>query len=512
MHLGFAASPQPATKTITVYNDSSKTVYPVVSVGNNNNHTLDHLYLNTKKDNGIPKNASASINIPQNLWTAGRIYIYDVKPPMKNCSKITYPQPGITDCFMQGGNVDPAGFNPDLPYQLVEYTITPKNFDYDMSYVDHLYLPMAVEIHSGRVGYSGTGISIQSFRDKLSTFLANTPWPHYYMQNTLAHPEAKKIPGSYNVFAQSPSMSTWQQGQKMLQINTEHPNDTQTMDAITLKWKAWVLNKNNCSNASSANFCQNFSQQVKYVWSSFADDAKKSGILPPQNENQLSVTPYDIQLMTHILGYVGFKNTDDLNQLYPGLNFDVIALQSGVPYTTNPELAKAWAAQRYPTQPQDQIYNLNPYATFIHSPKYMNMNVYAFSIDDGVGNINVVGNHLDIDVGSTIHLTNQNRYVYKYWVSPGPGWTSASICGEPIMQLNPKLPEAESLTSLQKAGDTCKITYTTNTQKLSFTAQVEDEGSMEIQPGSCEGQLCSAINLSYDATSDRYIANLPAVN
>lgn len=53
------------------------------------------------------------------------------------------------------------------------------------------------------------------------------------------------------------------------------------------------------------------------------------------------------------------------------------------------------------------LYDFNPWVAFIHDPDYLNApNVYAYSVDDAVGNVQAEGLGFIIDIASTQNLEN----------------------------------------------------------------------------------------------------------
>jgi len=82
------------------------------------------------------------------------------------------------------------------------------------------------------------------------------------------------------------------------------------------------------------------------------------------------------------------------------------------------------------------IYNLNPFARFVHN--YTNglaaPGAYSFSIDDFYGNFGGPGSTLLIDVGDFQSLPNKEPFdPYKqYSVGFGTGWHHGSVCGRDV--------------------------------------------------------------------------------
>jgi hypothetical protein len=90
----------------------------------------------------------------------------------------------------------------DFPGQLLEYTIisqvgpsaSPNGpndpagisvIDFDVSYVDDVYLPVAMGIDNGLTGFMGSGMKYEDFKIRLTTFV-NDPRPNWSMYNVYA--------------------------------------------------------------------------------------------------------------------------------------------------------------------------------------------------------------------------------------------------------------------------------------------------------------------------------------
>jgi hypothetical protein len=96
---------------------------------------------------------------------------------------------------------------------------------------------------------------------------------------------------------------------------------------------------------------------------------------------------------------------------------------------------------------KDSKYSFNPWVVLIHGAKYVNApNVYAYSVDDAVGNIQAEGAGIIIDVSSTKNLENRNPasppITINFGLDNGPiKFTHFRICkNEPARNkvVNPK--------------------------------------------------------------------------
>ena len=196
-----------------------------------------YIYINPTK--GIPKGATASISLPWwsqpagrvtdkyvDWWRGGRIYIFDDQTalndsfkvnsgrqgqpvtfvggsPLVSCSKLAKNVCDSTDLKIYRVNDDIVGSSIETksPLQLNEWTfadvtdpalggeLLTLNLNYNVSNVDQIYLPVAMEpinVNGPPVGYMGSTMLVKDFRAKLVSFTgANadqtnaTNWPIY---------------------------------------------------------------------------------------------------------------------------------------------------------------------------------------------------------------------------------------------------------------------------------------------------------------------------------------------
>jgi hypothetical protein len=98
--------------------------------------------------------------------------------------------------------------------------------------------------------------------------------------------------------------------------------------------------------------------------------------------------------------------------------------------------------------PYDSVYNVNPYARFIHAQDGVAApGAYSFSIDDFYGNFGGFASTLIIQAGGYSKLPNREPYdPYKqYTAGFGPGWNRVSVCGR-LYKLPPNTPSNVGIT------------------------------------------------------------------
>jgi hypothetical protein len=179
-------------------------------------------------NSGIPAGQTVTVSVPfysmltptaknsdQQIdwWNGVRVDIYDKKELVKTAydkdknfgmaslQKITDP---ITGGLLCNGSTPCANgeifFNTDGlpsndPLQLTEYTFAgvdpgkdpfgwdTTNVDYDVSYVDDVYLPIAMEpVNNIDIGYTGSVMKVDDFRNKVSQFI-DSGWAQYLNSN-----------------------------------------------------------------------------------------------------------------------------------------------------------------------------------------------------------------------------------------------------------------------------------------------------------------------------------------
>ena len=90
----------------------------------------------------------------------------------------------------------------------------------------------------------------------------------------------------------------------------------------------------------------------------------------------------------------------------------------------------------------DSVYNLNPFARFVHNVDegLAAPGAYSFSIDDFYGNFGGPGTGMIINVGGTKNLPNKNAYdpFTQYFVG-WQFWHHGTVCGRPVSFKNEAL-------------------------------------------------------------------------
>jgi hypothetical protein len=445
------------TMRIEIHNNSDRySIYPVLSTGA---HSIDkwmqaafgipksqladspyptpdtfRLYFNPT-GTGIPPNASITVTLPLytqlvprdrlnpklpdqyvDWWNGGRISIYaslysDGAPPKalvadytgRTSQKLVTPVasaavPTCSDCrqppeiFVDTGGELPS----NDPAQLIEYTLGAidltsdpytldvKNVDYDVSYVDNVFLPAAMEPYNNLVvGWIGTIQEIDPFKAAIQKFLS-TPafqgWPQFVDnqgETTL------KIPSALHIMQD--------------QANLAPPPPWTPIESMKMLWSHCTAGGTEaiCSNIRdvrdlfAANYT-NYSNNYRSAFSGTCDQTKSPD----------PATLDDTAMLAHVYGWGPFNANcsaeTNLLEDTPGYQENNFLKYQSVKLEFD-------ALNNWPTG------EFNPYVKLIHDPQYLNAQyVYAYSVDDAVGNMQTTGEGLIIAVGGTAGLPNPN--------------------------------------------------------------------------------------------------------
>ncbi|MEJ8571837.1 hypothetical protein [Microbaculum marinum] len=516
-----AASPVPVM-TVKIYNNTPDTnIYPVLTTGTSNSSLWLQAWFMVPKDQmgknpypklnsfrfyvdptgkGIPPGKSITLSVPLftqlvpnrkvdptktdqfvDWWGGGRIEIFDApaasgKPPVAltqlytNRPTQTVASPilntqvptcdGCKDeliVFRDTG----GGFKNNEPSQLTEYTmgainqttdpvtLDPQNVDIDISYVDTAYLPAAITPYNtmlppiAQVGYVGTPQPISDFRAALNKFTAKKSpyagWPQFIDNQG---EKILKVPSLLHIFAGDPDMT---------------PPPWPPVDDITAKW-------NKCIKPSSGStYCQN----IQTVREMFIANYKNYVSIYPKNcdTSKKPIALTEEVLIQQVYGFTPFNQ----NCADPTINL----------LENTPGYAAKGSARFHATKnifdklqywPNGQF---DPYVQLIHGKGYINApNVYAYSVDDAVGNLQAEGTGFIIAVGGTNGLPNPKPAAppinvnFGYSKKNAVRFTKYGICTlVPNRDVNPDYASI-GLSILPENLDQCPLSFIDNTGEL----------------------------------------------
>jgi len=474
------------TKILKIYNNSPKKLYVIVEIGKHD--PLDEWMqgyfqtTNVKKDKfastnvyrvyvnpnqGIKPGAHVEINVPfwsqlvQNpdptkpnqyidWWNGGRVLVYDeqsnvlkdynldAKDPVQPLSEALSCVNGSA-CESLDIFASDIGLPPTDPNQLTEYTFADvvtglgapyevkfNRVDYDLSYVDQVYLPTAMgPVNNKYVGYTGTVQDLPGFRKVLHKFLdVWQGWPIYVGNPPYPEP---RIPGAYNALVGGSDLT----------------DPGVTIAEMKKLWK-YCTTKNDATD-----LCKS----VRTVDDLFQKNYAKYLTLDCEH-----VKMSDELLIRHVYGWVEFNEhckNPFANKLKdtPKINYPVVE------QTYIHELQYA---------PNGQF---NPYVQLIHGTDYLAMAAYSFSIDDAVGNMNELGDGVIVAVGGSEGLENDRRFDPSKKINVnlgapmkgGPKWLSYGICtNKPDQDIDPN----HTSFTIYSVNYPCVITVSDSNQKF----------------------------------------------
>ncbi|NYT68521.1 hypothetical protein [Pusillimonas noertemannii] len=464
-----------APKTITIYNNSANTLYPVLATSKNAvnewiqgclrttaPHPTDYVYkLYVNEGEGIPPNSSVTLTLPLysqladkryiTWWNGGRVVLADRDERLLGKEDTAMETPNSVTC--EGHNTactlstysSNVQFPENIYAQLSEYTfgdsivpagqslrlLKPENVGYNISYVDHVYMPVAIgPKNNPYIGYSGSTQPLAGFRNKLTAFLASTSvgegWPVYNLDEL-------KLPGGYNIFAQ--------------RSGTLPPSDN--VPVKPADGYPPVLTVLNCINGGcteqqkkSLHYGEAV-QRMQNLWGSCVDWNEDLSAYVTENVT----CPTDMKDRMAVIKQFFVQNHQNYLNMYsagqcqgstpqkPTFTYweAMMHIYGWVPFNegcgaaANPladtkipgwDHAKAQSMYIHELQYNHLQTNVqanpkllfNPYVQLIHDD--LEMNAYGFSVDDAVGFMSELGDGLIFTVGGSEGLENTQQFNY----------------------------------------------------------------------------------------------------
>lgn len=518
-------------KTITIHNNSdTDTIYPVLATSKNavnewiqgcfrttELYPTNYVYkLYVNEGEGLPPGSSATLTLPLytelapnalpgadkearyiTWWNGGRVVLADEDERLldkrdagsnPNGHDIAFAAPKNVTCEGEGAQCRLTTYYSDVQFpeniyaQLSEYTfgdsiipaanaprvLKPENVGYNISYVDHVYMPVAIGPKSNPyIGYSGSVEPLAAFRAGLSEFLASPVgdgWPVYNLSKL-------KLPGGYNIFAQRsgtlpptdnvpvkpkdgfPPVLTVL---KCLDANNPCSED----EKRSLHFGAAVQHMQNLWGSCVSDWGWTPAQRAEYV----TEDVQQCDV--PVNDKGLTlrqalttvrdffkenhqnylamysdsnstctgsqpqVPEFDFwQAITHIYGWVPFNE---------GCGADANPLaDTRIPGWDHAGIQPMYIHDLQYNHLQPSVQNdprllFNPYVQLIHDD--LKMNAYGFSVDDAVGFMSELGSGLVFTVGGAQGLENTRQFDYANGFSLMLGVPAGMNPNEPLIQ------------------------------------------------------------------------------
>jgi len=484
-------------KTITIRNNSDGQIYPVLATSMNSvnqwmqgclrsndafpTEAVYKLYVNDGK--GIPPNSEVTLTLPLyselssgnyiTWWNGGRVLLADRNKRLRGDEDKPTTTPAGVVCKGQGTACNlstyssPVQFQEDVFAQLSEYTfgdsieppkqktrlLKPENVGYNISYVDHVYMPVAIGVRNNPyIGYSGSAKQPTEFRNILREFVQpgglGEGWPVYNMSEL-------RLPGGYNIFAQRGGYLVEDPDVPVKPADGKNPPVLTVMKCIDkqctpkeqrdMQWGQAVQNiqdlwgscvdwgGEDLSLYTSKQYPQDcpapqamrddltlikkfFAENHKKYLAMYANkectgEPKGSGKVPPH------VAQFKFwEAIKHIYGWVPYNEGcgADANKLVATKvdGYDHAYLQDM--YITDLQYN-----YRDPDIQANPKLAFNPYVKLIHED--LDMSAYGFSVDDAVGFMSELGDGLVFTVGGTKGLENDKPFNYADGFSLGMG-------------------------------------------------------------------------------------------
>lgn len=442
------------TKVLEIFNNSTETIWPVIETpiqpidywmqaqfalpnqAARDSHPFKttkqyRVYVNPTAGGGVPAGQSVFISVPfyTNLvpapsggtgvdeyadwFDAMRVYIYDdwnslnvngfsLDSTISTYSTALTCLPGSTACTP--GVAFPVyagaqGLPLSDPAQLTEYTFcdvittsttTPfpidcTHVDYDISSVDQVYLPVAMEPYGNNlVGWNGSVMPVDTFRSILNDFASTYNWPKYIGSPPYDITQMPRLPGAYNIMIGNQSLT---------------PNAAQVAASITTNWDSCVSTSPDCKNVNAL-------FQANY-----------------EHYRTLCPTPTPLTkpyLLQHVYGWVEFN---DCGAVPISNSLKSTPVTPAVPSF----IAGGYEIAENAYQRLQYSGAFNRYVQLIHNPGYLGTQMYAYSIDDAVGNMNEIGNGVVLTVGGANGLPNPDEYDKNLITTVSPGAWPANL-------------------------------------------------------------------------------------
>lgn len=343
---------------------------------------------------------------------------------------------------------------PDPTDGSIKSFLYPTQADFDVSYVNVASIAAAMgPIDNDQAGYVGSPMLPGVFRPLLDTFQKNTSWPTFIDLDGTKR-AISKLPSPLELMARlsgaaPPTDITALTGKQSWPNNVWEPIQTLR--------KNWETYSKTCkhSQAGYTTFCDAILDTRDIIHANYLayeklmSDKKCTGGAVSETADRTVAHVYGWQPWTEAASGLegqGCGPKANLLEKTPGYGSD----DTINPYARYAKVKTEFDNLNYggpsgvawnPVAP----YVFNPWAAFIHGTPpgtqdtakgYLGIpGVYAYSVDDAVGNLNVYAKGYIVDIGSTKHLENRKpagppiSISLGYAVSDPVKFVSYSVCG-----------------------------------------------------------------------------------
>jgi hypothetical protein len=338
--------------------------------------------------------------------------------------------------------------------------------DFDVSYVNVAYMAAAMGPYmNNQAGYVGSPLLISQFQPKLENFQKNFNWPSFVdLDGTkVAIPKLpstlellSRLSGA-NAPADLPPVKTW-------------PTDVwPPIQEIRQNWNAY---SSTCQHSAEGftTFCDAILDVRDLIAANYVQYKK---IFPGQCTGTMVPNTPD-RFVSHVYGWGPWIESVEAGG---GCSSTANLLENTPGYTDNDfdlygKVKLEFDKLNYGTY-SNAPYVFNPWVQFIHGdailPDQLGIpGVYAYSVDDAVGNLNVEAHGYIVDIGSTEHLENQMRATPPVNISLGYSpedavrFVTYGVCGNDPSQQKPVNPANPQFIISSTDPKNCPVYLTDN--------------------------------------------------
>ncbi|MEM7224225.1 MAG: hypothetical protein AAF495_14680 [Pseudomonadota bacterium] len=332
--------------------------------------------------------------------------------------------------------VAPSSIPNAAPQQLIEYTLgaipvdgerkpgephflwVSNNVDYDISNVNNVYMPAAIEPFGNTlegtccpIGWIGSDSTLSEYEQAIASWLMSDlakDWPLYVDTNSMTVPKATipgKVPSALEIFLNVPAFDN-------TSVFDPAPSQSPPIQRMVSLWQS-------CQMGAPDEICTNVRSVTALMQANFLNYAKTY----EQNRDRWEIdwkckeppawiedpTPPQQVMLSHIYGWTPFnescKSGANLLEDTPGY---VTPTDKGNDALYYREVKRQFDQLQYSIDVLNGDYGeFDPYVALIHGPDYLDARfTYAYSVDDALGNMQTDGTGLIIGVGGTANLPN----------------------------------------------------------------------------------------------------------
>jgi hypothetical protein len=338
--------------------------------------------------------------------------------------------------------------------------------DFDVSYVNVAYIAAAMGPYkNNQSGYVGSPLLISQFQPKLKNFQKKFNWPSFIDLDGTDN-AIPKLPSTLELLARLSGANA------PMDLPPVPAWPTDVWPPIQQIRTDWATSSSACKH-SAAGFTT-FCDAILDVRDLFAANYAQYLKIFPTECNGTPVPNTPDRIVSHVYGWGPW--TESLaNGTGCGAQANLLEKTPGYAandYELYGKVKLEFDKLNYGTY-ADASYVFNPWVQFIHGdailPDQLGMpGVYAYSVDDAVGNLNVEAQGYIVDIGSTEHLENQTRATPPLNIQLGYSSDAAvkfvtyGVCGNAPSQQKPVNPANPQFIISATDPKSCPVYLTDN--------------------------------------------------